>query len=372
MSNRSYLIIDDSLTARMKLKGLLEDAGVTVLLESNAHDGTARAIESPPDVAILDVVLPDQDGVSVCQTWQEHPDLRLVPVLLVSGERAGQDDRLAGLRSGAVGYLVKPFDDREVLATVENLYKLRQVAKEQALLNEELSRRNNELGAFAHIVSHDLKAPLRAIGSLADCISQDCGDRLDDEALRNLLLLKGRAARMHELIGGILRYSASGEVRGDVRMLDSEAIVRATIEALAPPEHIEVGIEGRLPSVRYDRIQLEQVLQNLIGNAIRYMDKERGRIRVSCAETPRAWRFCVEDNGPGIPDRHVEQIFRIFQTLAPRDEREATGVGLAIVRRIVEQNGGAVWVESRAGDGSHFVFTIPRGSAPGAGEASSQ
>jgi len=139
--------------------------------------------------------------------------------------------------------------------------------------------------------------------------------------------------------------------------------LRDVIDALAPPAHIEVQVAGDLPSVTYDRIQLEQVFQNLIGNAVAHMDKEQGRVRVACQATERMWRFEVSDNGPGIPESQRERIFEIFQTLVPRDLRESRGIGLAIARRLVQQNGGQLWVESD--EGSRFYFTVPRSVGAG-------
>jgi len=173
---RSYLIVDDSLTARMKLRNLLASDDVEVELVDSARAATERARAAPPDVALVDVALPDTDGVRLCRSWQADPELASIPVLLMSGERTARSDRLAGLRSGAIGYLIKPFDDQEVLALVETLYRLRASVKVQKVLNEELGHRNAELRGFAHIVAHDLKAPVRAIASLVDCLELDHGE----------------------------------------------------------------------------------------------------------------------------------------------------------------------------------------------------
>jgi len=359
VTTRSYLIIDDSLTARMKLRNLLASDDVQVDMADSARAGTERARQLRPDVALVDVVLPDADGVGLCKSWQEHPDLCSIPVLLMSGERSGRNDRLAGLRSGAMGYLVKPFDDQEVLAMVETLYRLRAAVKVQKVLNEELSRRNAELRDFAHVVAHDLKAPVRAIASLVDCIELDHGGDLGGALRGQLSVLRGRASRLHELIAGILRYSEAGASRGQREVIDSGALARQLVGSFELPTQMQIEVAPELPYVVFDREELRDILAQLVGNAVRFMDKPTGRIRISCEDAGDAWRFCVSDNGPGIPEHLCERVFQIFQTVAPRDERECTGVGLAIVKKLVAQNGGSAWAVPER-DGSRFLFTVPK------------
>ena len=204
----------------------------------------------------------------------------------------------------------------------------------------------------------DLKAPLRAIGSLAHWIAEDNAEQLDDEGRENLDILLGRVKRMDLLIDGILRYSRIGRLDPTLETLDADAIVREVIDAVAPPENMEVTVEGTLPTVRFDRTHLQQVFQNLINNAIRHMEKPDGRVTVSCEDRGWFWEFCVRDNGVGIEEKHFDRIFKIFQSLKSRDEQEATGIGLSLVKAITEKHGGAVRVESTPGEGAAFYFTI--------------
>jgi signal transduction histidine kinase len=231
--------------------------------------------------------------------------------------------------------------------------------KHQALL-QEISSANEELTNFAYVVSHDLKAPLRAIGSLADWLSTDYADKFDDEGKEHMRLLINRVRRMDGLIDGILQYSRVGRVKEAVVPIDVDRLVRDVIDLLVPPKHIGVTIDGRLPIVVAERTRIQQVFQNLISNAIKYMDKPQGEVHIRCFDDADEWRFCVADNGPGIEQRHFEKIFQLFQTLAPRDKVESTGVGLALVKKIVEMYRGRVWVESAVGQGTTFWFTLPK------------
>ena len=224
----------------------------------------------------------------------------------------------------------------------------------------ELRRSNKELQDFAYITAHDLKAPLRAIGTLTDWISSDYGEKFDEPGKQQLHLLKGRVTRMSQLIDSILRYSEIGRVARQFERVDLDVLMAEVITQIAPPDDIEIIIQDQMPTLFCERVRLFQIFQNLIGNAVKYMDKPAGRITVTCSEETGFWKFGVADNGPGIEEKYFEKVFKIFQTLIRRDEFESTGMGLAIVKKIVELYGGTTWVESKVGQGSTFFFTLPK------------
>lgn len=230
----------------------------------------------------------------------------------------------------------------------------------------ELRSANGELENFAYVVSHDLKAPLRGIGSLADWLLADYTAALDEQGREYLSLMKNRVLRMDALIDGILAYSRVGRTAQTHSPVDLSALVNQTLQLLAPPPGITVDVEDGLPVVEVDPTRMQQVLQNLIGNAIAHRDKPQCRIRIYCADLGEQWQISVADDGPGIEPRHQERIFQLFQVLAPRDRKESTGVGLALVRKIVELHGGRIWVESQPGAGATFHFTLPKSASPAA------
>jgi signal transduction histidine kinase len=232
--------------------------------------------------------------------------------------------------------------------------------EKQAQLLKQVEAANQELADFAHVVSHDLKAPLRAIDSLLKWLVTDYSERFDSEGKEMVNLLLARVKRMHDLIDGILQYSRAGRALEQIMEVDLGAVVPEVIAALAPPDNVSISFDGGFPVVRASRVKLEQVFQNLLSNAIKYSDKPQGLIRVGCSEEGGYWKFGVSDNGPGIADKDQERVFQLFQTLKPRDQSDSTGVGLAVVKKIVEGYGGKVWVESRLGEGSTFYFTLPK------------
>jgi signal transduction histidine kinase len=221
-----------------------------------------------------------------------------------------------------------------------------------------LARSNAELDEFARVVSHDLKAPLRGISHLAKWIVEDCEDVLRIESRRHLSLLDERARRMGRLIDGVLSYSRVGRTRSALQRLDSRAVAEEVIDSLGPLRGVSVRIEGTLPVVRYDRTQLTQVFQNLIHNGVEHIGRPSGEVVVSCREGTDGFEFSVRDDGVGIPETHLERVFQMFQVVDP--DGETSGVGLAIVRKIVEMHGGSVSVTSTSGRGATFRFSIPK------------
>jgi len=229
---------------------------------------------------------------------------------------------------------------------------------------QELKRSNAELQDFAYVTAHDLKAPLRAIGTLTDWVYADYHDVFEEQGREQMQLVKSRVVRMNELIDSILRYSEIGRGRRNLQTINASRLVADAVSMVDPPEHIDIVIEDPLPLVVCERTRLMQVFQHLIGNGVKYMDKAKGRIEVGCTDEGPHWQFYVSDNGPGISERYHEKIFRMFQTLTPRDELESTGIGLAVVKKIVELFGGNVWLESVEGEGTKFVFTLPKVEDP--------
>lgn len=223
-----------------------------------------------------------------------------------------------------------------------------------------LEKTNKELDKFASIVSHDLKAPLRAIGNLTGWIEEDAGDTLQGEVKANFELIKQRVKRMEDLINAILDYSRADRVAGEETRFDVRQLVEETVEFIGRPKNVIFNISENLPVVLSDKIRLSQVFSNLIENGVKYNDKSEVQIDIESKETSDGWVFTVRDNGPGIEKQYHERIFIIFQTLNRRDAVESTGVGLAIVKKIIEDQGGKIWVESEPGHGAEFRFLWPK------------
>ena len=257
-------------------------------------------------------------------------------------------------------------------------------AQREALIRA-LERSNRDLDQFAYVASHDLKAPLRGISNLSSWIEEDLAAVMTPDARDQMALLRGRVHRMEALIDGVLQYSRAGRVRAPAERVDTRALAGEVVELLAPRPGARVEVAPGLPEVLAERVPLQQVLLNLVGNALKYAGREDARVRVSAepaagpdggpwdagpagragatgeqrVAAPAWFRFTVADNGPGIAPQYHERVFGIFQTLQSRDRVEGTGIGLSVVKKIVEAQGGRAWVESAEGDGARFHFTWP-------------
>jgi len=245
-------------------------------------------------------------------------------------------------------------------AFVRDITKQKEMIAKREQLLKELENANEQLKDFAHVVSHDLKEPLRAIGSLSSWLQEDYADKLDEEGQEHIQLLIQNVARMDELIDDILTYSSLGRTVSRVQTVNMDSLLQKILRTLAVPDSREIIIENKLPTVRYDRMQLSQVLQNLISNALKYNNGDTGWVKISSYETTGYWTINIEDNGIGIEEQYFNKIFQMFQSLNPKDEYDSTGIGLSIVKKIVELHGGKIWVQSTFGKGSSFSFTIPQ------------
>ena len=228
------------------------------------------------------------------------------------------------------------------------------------LMEEQLIRSNQELEKFAYIASHDLKAPLRAIERLSGWIVEDCEEKLDGQSKENLVLLKRRANRMTNLIDGILQYSRAGRVDLNVSVVETKMLIQEIIDSLNPGKQFTIHYSDTLPKFRTAKIPLNQVFSNLINNSIKHHHRKTGTIEIGVRDLGDFYEFFVADDGPGIAPEYFEKIFQVFQTLKSKDEVESTGIGLSIVKKIVEYHGGEIRVESEIGKGAVFRFTWPK------------
>ena len=263
-------------------------------------------------------------------------------------------------------------DDFQVLETAANGLalgierkrteeQLRARADELTLLADQLARSNRELDTFAYAASHDLRAPLRGIANLAQWIEEDLGaaGTLKPETRQMLELIRSRMHRMEQLIEGLLQYSRAGRTAEQTERVDTNALVASVVDLLSAPPGAVFDIDETLPAIDTALLPLQQVLLNLIGNALKYNPSDAPHVRVSARRAGRFVEFSVTDNGPGIAPEYHERIWGIFQTLEPRDKVEGTGIGLSLVRKHVESRGGRAWVESTPGAGATFRFLWP-------------
>lgn len=235
-------------------------------------------------------------------------------------------------------------------------FKILQEQKERLL--SDLEKRNEELQEYAHVVSHDLKSPLRNINALVSWLKEDNIAKLDEISIKNFNLVESTLEKMEQLITNVLAYSSLSQDSNLDDLINLNEVFLDLKHIMFLPEHISININPKLPVVQGDKTKLEQVFQNLISNAIKFCDKEKGFIDIDFKELDDFFQFSVKDNGMGIEEKYHEKIFKIFNYL--NKSQDSSGIGLSIVKKIVDLHGGKIWLESTSGKGSTFYFTIKK------------
>lgn len=255
-------------------------------------------------------------------------------------------------------------DGSKLVDFIDNQTKeIVEINKQREQLLEELAYQNQELSDYAHMVSHDLKSPLRSIDTLTAWLKEDYADQLDDTGKSQINNIRLSVEKMDTLINGILEYSTIGKTSVDVYDVDLNILLDDIINIIEIPDNIAIS-KPKMPVIKGDKYRLQQLFQNLMSNAITYNDKAQGTIDIGVVDKDGFWEFYVKDNGKGIEEQYFEKIFKTFQKL--ENNQESTGIGLSVVKKIVDLYGGDIWLTSELGEGTTFYFTLkkePNGAA---------
>ena len=266
-------------------------------------------------------------------------------------------ERKYWLVSGAPNYNLKG----EVTGSIGihlDITEIKNLEAQKEVILKQLEQSNQELHEYAHIVSHDLKSPLRSIDALVNWIKEDNAEKFDARTIENLEHIENTLETMEMLISDVLLYSKVGVNKHRNRRINLNDELKKLISALYIPEYIEITLPNPLPVIRANKIEMQQLFQNLISNAVKFIDKEKGSIEIGFTETPEFYQFHVADNGMGIEKQYHEKIFQIFRSL--KKSKDSTGIGLSIVKKIIDNYQGQIWLESEPGLGTTFYFTIKK------------
>ncbi len=353
----NILLVDDRKENLISLESILEQEGRSIFKAASGNEALKIALSEEIGLILLDVQMPEMDGFEVARLLKENSRTKDISIIFVTAISKEEKFTMQGYEEGAVDYLHKPLEINIVQAKVavfEKLYLQKLDLQRYAAKVEQI---NKQLDEFVYIVSHDLKAPLRGLSSLASFMEDELGADPKPQVIEILNIMKSRTLRMQNLIDGILQYSRMGNTKTEKEKVNVSELIHNIIDLICPPPHIRIEFPDNLPVLHTEKIKLYEVFQNLISNGIKYNDKETGVVKIGFEERGDHYLFSVIDNGIGIKPEHWEKIFGIFQTLQPKDKIESTGIGLTIVKKIIEQQDGSITVDSEFEKGSTFKFT---------------
>jgi two-component system, sensor histidine kinase and response regulator len=368
--------VDDNEAARYARTRLLRQAGFAVADARAGEEALAIVGQIAPDLVLLDINLPDVNGIEVCRRLKSNPESASVLVLQISASAITPPHATAALNNGADAYLMEPVDPDVLLATVRAMLRLRKAEQDLAEANSalraanknlentnaELLRSNEDLARFAHIASHDLQEPLRAVIAHVELLSRTLEPDIDEKARQFISVVADSSRRMKNLIDDLLMYSQvrrePASLTGIVNLNHAARWAIENLRESISSSSAEISV-SELPSVYGDFVRLGQVFQNLIGNSLKYCKPGvPPNVRIAVEElTPTDCTISLRDNGIGIAKQYWNQIFTPFKRLHNRDI-PGTGIGLAVCRSVIEAHHGRIWVESTEGGGSTFYFSL--------------
>jgi two-component system, sensor histidine kinase and response regulator len=382
-SKDQILIVDDKVNNIYALEAILSQPGRDLISATSGNDALKVALNNEVDLIILDVQMPGMDGFEVAQILKSNKKTRGTPIIFVTAELKDQKNVLKGLEEGAIDYLYKPLNPEITEAKVSVLLQLQRQRKELVEKNIELEKAqqeikqlyadlerknaqleltNKELESFSYSVSHDLRAPLRSINGYAQIIREEYAGLLGDEAKRLFQIIQNNAKKMGNLIDDLLSFARMGRKELIRLPVDMNKLVEPIIADVikATGSKATIHVQPLLP-VYGDPVLLSQVYINLVSNAVKYSaKKDNPEVEIGSFEKDNDHVYYVKDNGAGFDMTYAHKLFGVFQRLHTVEEFEGTGVGLAIVQRIVVKHGGRVWAEGKVDEGATFYFSLPK------------
>ncbi|MBU2708199.1 response regulator [Zooshikella marina] len=359
----NILIVDDRPENLVATRKTLKTLDVNILEASSGNEALSLMLRYRFAVVLLDVQMPGMDGFETATLMQEDKQMRQTPIIFVTAISKEESYANRAAEIGAVDYIFKPINPCILTSKVKVYVELYQQHRRVQQLNDFLQYNNEELERFAYIVSHDLKEPARNVLNFATLYRQMKKDKNKSPEAEETCLERiiDSAGRMLSMIEGVLQYSRSQDCLYAHTMVDCNDIVRSVKKNIVYVlEQKDITINcTELPTVNGNKIQILQIFQNLVSNAIKFNNNERIIIDIDFSCNGKYYEFCVSDNGIGIAKPYRKKIFDVFEQLNRREEYPGTGIGLAVCRKIIASYGGMIWVTDHKGGGSTFHFTLP-------------
>ncbi|HLJ10877.1 MAG TPA: ATP-binding protein [Planctomycetaceae bacterium] len=370
----NVLIVDDDQKNLVAYTGILQELNVNLVLARSGREALKQVLDKPFAAIIMDVSMPDMDGFETASLIRQRPASQTTPMIFATASYKEDVQIVTGYALGAVDYLIKPLVPEilrsKITAFVELFRRIddvRQLNGELAARVSELTSLNKELESFSYSISHDLRAPLRAIEGFSHILLTDHAPELPDEVKEYLSDIRANALQMGRLIDDLLNFSKLGRQPLKKKTVDPSWIVNECIRELEPERrgrNVDFVVDDLAPC-RGDPALLKQVWMNLLSNALKYTSKRPAavvEIGSTNGESSGQIAYFVRDNGVGFDMQYSAKLFGVFQRMHRAEDFPGTGVGLAIVKRIVERHGGRIWADAEPDRGATFSFTLENDS----------
>lgn len=349
------LLVDDTPEHIELAISILHENNYKIKVATKGQTALKLLEQHSPDLILLDVQMPEMDGFALCKRIKSDPSLAAIPIIFITANN-DETSIKRGFELGAQDYVIKPFNVSELLARVNTHIQLKQQA-------ESLRAAYQELDSFCYSVSHDLKAPLHSIRKLTEYLIADCFDKLEPEEQELLKHIEEKSLDVIVMIERLLEFSKMCKLEMQPDLISLEAVFNETYEELIQlePNRKVRFFAANLPKVQGDIVMLKLVALNILSNALKFTrNRKIAEIEVFCSEKDKEYVLSVKDNGEGFDMQYSAKLFGVFQRLHSQEEFEGSGVGLAIVQRILKRHQGKVWITSEAGKGTTLFFSLPK------------
>ena len=363
--DRRVLVVDEAESKLARLSELLGDE-FEVTYATSADEAVKKVECDNYDIAIFDRELAPRDCDGLLERILESSDQLRVIICTAVGRC---DSVKQAINAGALTYVERPDDLTDLLCHVRRVCRMGEDADFEAAVQQrtlELDKSNRELQDFAYVVAHDLRSPLLTVGGYCEVLREECGEELDKNANEYMDHIVNGVERMGCLIDDLLSYAGLGRSSEPVATVDINLVLkqtRANLDSEIQKSHATLKV-GRMPTVIGKQTHLLQLFQNLVENAIKFRSEKPPVVDIVATEVDGGFQFCVRDNGIGVAPQYFEKVFQVFQRLHNRREYSGTGIGLAVCKKIVEQHGGKIWLESELGKGTGLYFTLMSQNLP--------
>lgn len=351
------LLVDDIPENLLTLESILEDENRILIKAFSGNEALKLLMEDPIDLILLDIQMPEMDGIEVAQLLRVNPKTKHIPIIFVSAIAKSERPSFEGFERGTFEFIPKPLDIDEtnkIVSMFEQVCRYRQQAVNH---QKTIQKLQEHLDKFVYILSHDLNAPVRAIENLISWMEEDLKGNINPEAQENMSLLKNRIARLQMLLNGLLDYGRAGRNAAPKEKFDLREVIDQTLEEMPEKNGFTIQLPSDLPILTTEKAKIKAVFGELFKNAFTHHTKKEGTIELNFKPNGRTFEFTITDDGPGIKPQQTQMVFDVFQTLQSKDNVQTAGIGLSIVKKIVEDRGCKVWISPTYTNGTKVHFT---------------